>query len=432
MSLPVLTPESTMSKVILPSSSLASSVTDDKFPFGIYLNAQYWEATQVTAFQSGAAEQTAYTYTRLGGDILDIELTEKQVFSSYEEACLEYSYIINSHQARNLMPFVLGQKTGSFNQDGQLTGSDLSGSAQVELKFPKMQFTYVRNIANATSNEVSMGGFDPIYSASFNVNELQQDYDLDQILKSAVQANPALPYSSSLTEKRAIITKVFYKTPGASWNFYGYFGGLNVVGNLHTYGQYADDSTFEVIPAWQNKLQAMAYEDAIKVRLSDYSFTLRNNQLRLYPIPKSSGPNIMWFEFKFPSDAWKSSTAEGLGSDGVDGINNMNTVPLQNLPFDKINSIGKRWIRRFALALCKEMLGHVRSKFGDIPIPGKSVNLNGKDLISEGKEEQKTLRDELKANLDEMLYTKVGEQSAKMAKDADETQKYTPMLIFVG
>ena len=31
------------------------------------------------------------------------------------------------------------------------------------------------------------------------------------------------------------------------WRFYGYYGGLNVVGNLSTYGQYSDESTFEVI-----------------------------------------------------------------------------------------------------------------------------------------------------------------------------------------
>ena len=40
-------------------------------------------------------------------------------------------------------------------------------------------------------------------------------------------------------------------------------GDLNTVGNLSYYGQYADDSTFEVIPVWQNKAQAMAFEDAI-------------------------------------------------------------------------------------------------------------------------------------------------------------------------
>ena len=53
--------------------------------------------------------------------------------------------------------------------------------------------------------------------------------------------------------KRINITKVYYKTPQAMWRFYGYYGGLNTVGNLSSYGQWTDDSTFEVIPPWQNK-----------------------------------------------------------------------------------------------------------------------------------------------------------------------------------
>ena len=65
------------------------------------------------------------------------------------------------------------------------------------------------------------------------------------------------------------------------------------------------------------------------------------------------------------------------------------------MPFNKINSIGKQWIRRYALALCKEMLGYIRSKFGSIPIPGENVQLNGTALVAEGKAELASLKDEL-------------------------------------
>ena len=64
------------------------------------------------------------------------------------------------------------------------------------------------------------------------------------------------------------------------WRFYGYYGGLNVVGNLHNYGQFSDDSTFQLIPTWQNKSQALAFEDAIYTRLSHYSYELKNNNIR--------------------------------------------------------------------------------------------------------------------------------------------------------
>jgi len=98
---------------------------------------------------------------------------------------------------------------------------------------------------------------------------------------------------------------VFYKTPHAMWRFYGYYGGLNTVGNLSYYGQYADDSTFEVIPVWQNKAQAMAFEDAIWTRTSHFSYEIKNNQLRIFPNPTSVGPSKMWVEFSVKSSAWK-------------------------------------------------------------------------------------------------------------------------------
>jgi hypothetical protein len=417
-----------MSKVILPVTGNTANVVGSALPFGIYTSTDYWTQTQVDMFKTGAAEQVTYTYKKIGGDVLDIELVEGNVYAAYEEAVLEYSYLINLHQSKNLLPFVLGQATGTFNNDGQLTGSDTS-MASANLAFPKMTFNYAKNIAIGVSNEALLNGNEPVYSASLERLAGVQDYDLQTI----ISASSAIS-GWGVDNKRVVIRRVYYKSPGASWNFYGYFGGLNVVGNLSTYGQYADDSTFEIIPAWQNKLQAMAYEDAIKTRVSDWSFQIRDNKLRLFPVPNESSPTNYWVEFTVPSDAWTPSIDSNGNpiTDSVNGINNMNTIPLQNIPYDKINSIGKQWIRRFALALCKEMLGHVRSKFSSVPIPGDSVTLDGKDLISEAKTDQKDLREELKTLLAEMTYVKVGEDSAKMMEDTSKVQTYVPNLIFVG
>ena len=424
MALPDFNPASKISKVILPVTGNTTNVVATTLPFGIYLDTNYWSQGQINMFKTGAAEQVAFVYKKLGGDVLDIELVEGNVYAAYEEATLEYSYLINLHQSKNMLPFVLGQTTGTFNNDGQLTGSDTS-MANANLAFPKMSFSYVKNIAAGVSNEALLNGNEPIYSASFDSIPSVQDYDLQTIISGASAAN-----GWNVDGKRVVIRKVYYKSPGASWNFYGYFGGLNVVGNLSTYGQYADDSTFEIIPAWQNKLQAMAYEDAIKTRVSDWSFQIRDNKLRLFPVPNEASPTHYWVEFSVPSDAWTESNPNVKSN--INGINNMNTIPLQNLPFDKINSIGKQWIRRFALALCKEMLGQIRSKFATVPIPGESVTLNGDKLISEGKEEQKDLREELKTLLGEMTYVKVGEDSAKLMEDTNKAQVYIPNLIFCG
>ena len=210
------------------------------------------------------------------------------------------------------------------------------------------------------------------------------------------------------------------------WRFFGYYGGLNVVGNLHNYGQFSDDSTFQLVPAWHNKSQALAFEDAIYTRMSHFSYELRDNKLRLHPIPYTGGPRKMYVEFSIPEDSWSRSDSK------TKGVNNMNTLPIGNLPFVSINSIGKQWIRRFALALSKEMLGQVRSKFGSVPIPGETVTLNGTALISEGKDEQDKLREELKTTLAELTYQKVAEQESAMMETTGKTMEKVPNYIFVG
>jgi len=214
------------------------------------------------------------------------------------------------------------------------------------------------------------------------------------------------------------------------WRFYGYYGGLHSVGNLSTYGMYADDSTWEAIPPWQNKMQAMAYEDAIYTRNSHYSYEIKNNKLRIYPEHISSSPTKMWVQFTIPTDAW--DPADEFQEREINGINNLNTLPFANIPYKNINSIGKQWIRRFALALTKEMLGQIRGKFSTIPIPGESVTLNSDALLAQAKEEQDKLRDELKAVLDELTYSKLAETESAVIKATNELMQSVPYGIFVG
>ena len=137
----------------------------------------------------------------------------------------------------------------------------------------------------------------------------------------------------------------------------------------------------------------------------------------------------MWVEFSVPSSNIADDTN---GKSGLEGVNNMNTLPFSNLPYDTINSIGKQWIRRFALALSKEMLGLIRSKFATLPIPGESVTLNGSDLVSQGKEEQNALREELKTTLAELTYSKMSEQEAAMVDNSEKVLQRIPYSVYVG
>ena len=393
MSVPTLTPASNLSAIVLPSQGNTVNV-NSAVPYKIY--SEESSPMYSGAFVSGAVDQVSYVYKKLGGDVLDLELTEGNVYAAYEESVLEYSYLINLHQATNVLSDALGNTTGSFDEKGNLQPGALSTSldgTHVALKYPKFDYSMTRRIGEGVGAEIGLNS-SVQFSGSFKINPGTQDYDLQNIIATSDE------FRDQVAGKRILIKKVYYKTPHAMWRFYGYYGGLNVVGNLHNYGQFSDDSTFQLIPAWHNKAQAMAFEDAIYTRMSHFSYELKNNKIRLHPRPYVGGPSKMWIEFSIPTDVWDSNDKS------VDGVNNMNTLPMANLPYSNINSIGKQWIRRFALALCKETLGQVRSKFNSVPIPGESVTLNGTALLSEAKDEQNKLRDELKQTLAELTYAR--------------------------
>tara|TARA_Y100001937_G_scaffold43141_1_gene60966 strand:+ start:970 stop:2223 length:1254 start_codon:yes stop_codon:yes gene_type:complete len=417
MAQPTLTPSSNTSVSKLPVTGTAGDVAS-ALPFGIY--------SSNTDFLSGAAEQVAYTYKKLGGDVLDIELKASNVYANYEEAVLEYSYLINTHQAKNVLSDVLGATTGTFDHDGSLK----TGPEGINLKFPRFEFAYARRVADAISTEAgSTGGTLTEYSASFSLENGVQDYDLQTIISASADES-ASDFYNLVGNNKVQIRRVYYISPRAMWRFYGYYGGVSVVGNMNTYGQFADDSTFEIIPTWQNKMQAMTYEDSIYTRTSHYSYEIINNKLRLYPVPQADLTHrTMWVSFTVQKDPFEEYDDR---KSGIEGVNNMNTIPFDNVPYENINAIGKQWIRRFALALSKETLGQIRGKFATLPIPGDNVTLNHSELLSQAKEEQEKLRTELKEVLDQLTYTAIMEDDAKIADAASKINTSIPMKIYVG
>ena len=418
-----LSPSSQTSAIVLTSTGSAAKVAAT-LPIGVYSSS--------TPFLSGASAQVAYVYKKLGGDVVDIELTPDNVYASYEEAVLEYSYIVNMHQGKNVLSTVLGSATGTFDHKGDLQ----TGPSGSNLKYPRFSLGYSQRVGDGAAGAGGFGGVVPQYSASFKTVKDKQDYDLQAIIQSASnsgvdQAGNVVPYAGKVGDNKVRVTKVFYRSPRAMWRFYGYYGGVGVVGNYSTYGQFADDSTFEIIPTWQNKMQAIMYEDSIYTRTSHYSYELIDNHLRLYPTPSHYGfdpEDKIWFRFYVDLQPFETGSYDA----GVEGVNNINTVPFDNLPFESINSMGQQWIRKYSLALCKEMLGQIRGKFTTMPIPGENVTLNHSELLSQAKEEQIALRDKLTEMLKEIEYPELAKKDQELSDAATNVLKITPLGIYVG
>jgi hypothetical protein len=414
-----LSPDSTASAKVLPSTGSPSDVLV-RLAYGIY---------NTDAFCSGAADQVSYVHGKLGGNILDIEIETGNVYKAYEEACLEYSYLLNTHQAKNVLSDMLGGSTGSFDQDGEFTAYRDDTTVKPNLKFPRFTLAYSAHVATSVSTQAGMGGHERIYSASFDVITDTQDYDLQAIIYSA-SLSASSDFSGTVGDNKIIIEKVYYKPRTAGWRFFG--SGMNTnssAARYSTFGQYGADSTFEISPVWQQELYASAYENALKVRSSHFSYELKNNRLRIFPIPSTNNPSKMYINFRVQNEPYEEESDRKYGADG---INNINSLPFPNIPYGNINSIGKHWIRRFCLALCKETLGQVRSKLGSVPIPGNDVTLNGSALISEGQQEQDKLREELKTVFDELTYGKLAEGDQQLQASTEEVLKRVPHGIYTG
>ena len=80
MAKPVLTPTSTTGSTILPATGTHANCTLANLPFGVYaIDGPLYDQN----FISGASDQVAHTFRKLGGDVLDIEITIRRNVSHY-------------------------------------------------------------------------------------------------------------------------------------------------------------------------------------------------------------------------------------------------------------------------------------------------------------------------------------------------------------
>ena len=90
--------------------------------------------------------------------------------------------------------------------------------------------------------------------------------------------------------------------------------------------------------------------------------------------------------------------------------------------------MSKQWIRKYTLALCKELLGIIRSKYGSIPIPGGNFIRWG-DFTFDYRRKKWTRR-----TIREMLDVSTGDElmTRRSGRRAQEILKKVPLSIYIG
>ena len=375
-----------------------------------------------TTFQSEADSVVTFVKRKLGDDILSVELTNKQIWATLEESALEFSSILNQYQAKSQLVQFLGMPT--TGSDGTMSGS--------EGKYPRESLDFLTRFAEPYASEAGVGGSYNMISGSIELAAGRQDYDIYTEMKNT---DGTLVFSSSLNPLRTkmSISEVFHFSPQAAYRFFDTTSAINYLNNEFSFESFTPETIFYVLPVFEDILRAGQLDISNRVRRSNYSYKIVGTKIRLFPMPTTdSNPKKLFLRVKFFSDPLKPAFQD----DTIQGVSNLSDIPFGELKYSNVNSIGRQWIRQYALASCRELLGLVRSKFGTIPIPGADLTLNGGELVTQGRDDKEKLKTQLKEMLETMTYDKLVETAAARAESINKQLKYVPMpngmAIFMG
>ena len=197
------------------------------------------------------------------------------------------------------------------------------------------------------------------------------------------------------------------------------------------FGNMSPGINFLLMPVYADVLRMQAIEFNDQIRKSAFSFQLRDNQLKLFPRP--TGASTLWFEYYVESDRnnpLRANDHSSVAGGGV--ISDYSNVPLTNLTYKEINSVGKQWIWKYAAALAKELLGAIRSKYGSIPIPNSEVSLDGSTLKSEAATEKEQLISQLRETLEATSRQRQLEMKREESENLQQSLNRVPLKIYIG
>jgi len=373
----------------------AGAISGDT-PFGLY--------DSDTDFQSDGPKVADWCARRLGYPIVDIEMQDQNFHACFEEAVSEYGSQVNYYNIKENLLTLKGTSTGS-----NLTHQEITPN-----------FGRFITLAQKYGTEASVGGDTTHYSASLQLSASKQTYDLDTMLN--------LEAGSSTDNIE--IKRVYYQGTPAMTRFFDPYVGTGM-GSDHLLegfgmGNYSPAVNFLMLPMYDDLLRVQAIEFNDQIRKSAYSFELRNNRLRIFPDPKT--PYKIWVEYVLTTER-NNPTKNGTVANTITDFSN---ATYNDMVYSSINHPGKQWIRKYALALVKELLGNVRSKYSSIPIPGAEVNVDGDTLRSEAAVEKENLISQLREDLEASSRRNLLERQKEEAEFMGETMNKIPYGIYIG
>jgi hypothetical protein len=382
--------------VNIPIYQGSSSFSPGLTPFGFYDNDYQ--------FQTDADKVSTFCARRLGYPLVDVELQDLNFYTAFEEAITLYGNEVYAYLVRENYLSLEGSPT-TTPSNNQLLTPNLAG---------------VVRLAEQYGVEAGVGGNVTYYTGSIDLIAGSQNYDLN----AWAQASASIATTDSIEVKR-----IFYESTPAVMKYYDPYAstGQGTLNMLDAFGWsgYSPAMSFLLMPINYDLLNMQAIEFNDTIRKSNYSFELVNNQLRLFPIPNGVVPKLHFHYIK-------KSERNNPYQNGVNLITNVSEVPFTNPTYTQINSVGRQWIFEMTLAICKEILGYIRGKYGTVPIPGQDVTLNQQDLIAAATDEKAKLIENLRRYLDETSRKNLMERKKDESEFLRQELNNIPYNIFIG
>ena len=373
-----------MANIAIYDGSANLSGVSGSTPFGLYDTEQ--------CYLTASANTADWCATRLGYPITDIELQDIQFYACFEESVTEFSAQVNRFNIRENLLSAKGNSTSSNFTHRAITPN----------------LGRLIGLSKQYGSEVGSGGLVDWKMGHITASAGVQDYNLTD----------NTVFSQSVDGTDIEIKKIFHeKRPAAGAHF-----GSNNAMNQFGWGGTMGGVSYMLHPIYDDllKIQQVEFDDT--VRKSHYTFELINNKLKIFPKPAASF--ALWFQYIETADRDTLITEDAISDYSNMGYNNME--------YCSINDPGVQWIKKYTLALTKQVLGSIRSKYSSIPIPGAETTLDGDTLRSEGMAEAEALIANLREDLEAASRRNLMEKENEITDFQQGMLNKAPLKIYIG
>lgn len=425
-----------------------------KTPFGFFDSDQSF-----IGFAPRAADWAA---KRLGYPIVDVEMIDVQFYACFEEAITEYSSQVNQFSI----------KQNLYSLKGTSTSVNLTTSVMQTQPLP-----FYLKLSEAYGAEVGTGGNVDWRKASLKVKKGVQTYDLQGLFNQYY----ICPKTGEKKIERIEVKRIWHHPPPALNKIYDPMANSgmsfsNLLSEFNWNGMSPIGTQFLLRPVNEDLMRLQAIEFNEQVRRSAYGFEVINNKLTILPVPEKDF--TLWFDYvykrerdlaavqgyvdadefntipKTQTQIEESTTQQVVSTESRQGLDDgschtdnketkssvgcessvtdVSNAPYEFHNFGTINDVGKRWIMKYYLSLCKELLGAIRAKYQSIPIPGGETSLDGSELRAEAQQEKEQLITELREDLEVTSRSTTSEQLNQVSDNLQENLRKVPNFLYIG